>query len=210
MSAIDGPSGTDAGVRQDRRPFDWTDRMPGPDMNASLYTDTYKDAPYWWDEAPRPAFERHAPLPAQTDVLVIGSGFTGLTAAIETARAGRSTLVVDASDAGWGCSSRNGGQVATSIKPTLHKLSAKYGPELGYEMRREGHRALDYIESFIKQEGLKVNWERVGRFHGAHNPRQYEKLGHGLGEGPKDLRTDAYLVPRAEQHKEIGSDRYYG
>ena len=175
-------------------------------MSASLYTDNYKDAPYWWDESPRPVFADATGLPATADVLVIGSGFTGLAAALETVRAGRSTVVVDAEDPAWGCSSRNGGQVSTSIKPTLDKLSAKYGPELGFEMRREGHRSLDYIEDFIRREGLKVNWERVGRFHGAHNARQYEKLAHDSGDVPKDLKTDAYVVPRAEQRKEIGSD----
>ena len=179
-------------------------------MSASLYTDNYKDAPYWWDESPRPVFADATGLPAAADVLVIGSGFTGLTAALETVRAGRSTVVVDAEDPAWGCSSRNGGQVSTSIKPTLDKLSAKYGPELGFEMRREGHRSLDYIEDFIRREGLKVNWERVGRFHGAHNARQYEKLAHDSGDVPKDLKTDAYIVPRAEQRKEIGSDHYHG
>jgi glycine/D-amino acid oxidase-like deaminating enzyme len=179
-------------------------------MSASLYTDNYRDAPYWWDASPRPVFAEQPALPATTDVLVIGSGFTGLSAALETARAGRSTLVVDADDAGWGCSSRNGGQVSTSIKPSLDKLSARHGSELGFEMRREGHRALDYIEAFIRKEGLKCNWERVGRFHGAHNARQYEKLAKDSGEVPKELKTDAYVVPRAEQHKEIGSDWYHG
>ena len=61
---------------------------------------------------------------AQVDVLVIGSGYTGLMAARETAQGGRTTLVIDAESAGWGCSSRNGGQVSTSIKPSFEDASA--------------------------------------------------------------------------------------
>jgi glycine/D-amino acid oxidase-like deaminating enzyme len=179
-------------------------------MSASLYTETYKDAPYWWDDAPRPDFGGSVALPPTADVLVIGSGYTGLSAALETTRGGRATVVVDAEDAGWGCSSRNGGQVSTSIKPTLEDLTAKHGPDIAFEIRREGFRALDHIEDFIRREGLKVNWERTGRFHGAHNARRYELLAQSLGDTPKELRTDAYMVPRADQHKEIASDRYYG
>ncbi len=179
-------------------------------MNASLYTADYKDAPFWWDDAPRPVFEDTASLPASADVLVIGSGYTGLAAALECARGGRSTVVVDAEDAGWGCSSRNGGQVSTSIKPSLDRLTARHGRDIAFEIRYEGIRALDYIEDFIKREGLKVNWERAGRFHGAHNARRYEVLAQSLGEVPKELKTDAYMVPRAEQHGEIASDRYFG
>ena len=55
-------------------------------------------------------------------------------------------------------------------------LTAKYGADIAFEIRREGIRALDYIEDFIRREGLKVNWERDGRFHGAHNARRYELL----------------------------------
>ncbi|MEX0808290.1 MAG: FAD-binding oxidoreductase [Dongiaceae bacterium] len=178
-------------------------------MTASLYTNDFKETPYWWDQAPRPTLPDTV-LPERIDVLIVGSGYTGLSAGLETARGGRSTLIVDAEEAGWGCSSRNGGQVSTSIKPGLAKLTGKYGASLAFEMRREGHRALDYMEDFIRREGLKVNWERVGRFHAAHNPRRYEIEAQALKSIPKELKTDAYAVPRSEQHSEIGSDAYYG
>ena len=76
----------------------------------SLFTDDYKLQPYWWDKTPRQAFHS-TELPAKCDVLIIGSGYTGLHAALVTARAGRHTVVVDAQDAGYGCSTRNGGQI---------------------------------------------------------------------------------------------------
>ena len=59
-------------------------------MEKALETD-----PFWWEAAPRPALPE-APLPAQVDVAIIGSGYTGLCAAIQTARGGRETLVFDA------------------------------------------------------------------------------------------------------------------
>ena len=42
-----------------------------------------KDQPYWWDATPRPSLPETA-LPARADVLVIGSGYTGLSAALQT------------------------------------------------------------------------------------------------------------------------------
>ena len=44
-----------------------------------------KTTPYWWEDVPRPAPTAGA-LPKSVDVLVIGSGYTGLSAARETAR----------------------------------------------------------------------------------------------------------------------------
>ena len=86
------------------------------------------------------------------DVVIVGSGFTGLATALFLAREhGIKAVVLEANQVAWGCSSRNGGQVSTSIKPSLDRLSARYGAQLGFEMRREGHRSLDYIEDFIRR-----------------------------------------------------------
>ncbi|MGB7319887.1 MAG: FAD-dependent oxidoreductase, partial [Albidovulum sp.] len=64
-----------------------------------------KDSAYWLDGLPAPPVLADG-LPAHVDVVIVGSGYTGLNAAIETARGGRSTLVVDAEDPGFGCSTR--------------------------------------------------------------------------------------------------------
>ena len=56
---------------------------------------------YWHDGLAPLTSTRAVPL-ASVDVAVIGSGYTGLHAAIVTARAGRSTQVLDKHMPGWG------------------------------------------------------------------------------------------------------------
>src|SRR5512147_1651245 len=133
-----------------------------------LFTAGFKSEPYWWKDAPRPHIPGSA-LPGEVDVLVIGAGYTGLMAARETAKGGRSTLVIDAESAGWGCSSRNGGQVSTSIKPSFTSLSGKHNRGLAFAIRKEGLNALEYIDTLIRAEKLDCDWRRVGRYHAAHN-----------------------------------------
>ncbi|MEM9898922.1 MAG: FAD-dependent oxidoreductase, partial [Pseudomonadota bacterium] len=93
---------------------------------ATLFASGFKSEPYWWERTARPEIEP-GPIPSSVDVAIVGSGYTGLNAAIQTARAGRTTFVFDAEDAGFGCSTRNGGQISTSIKPSFGELSRKYG-----------------------------------------------------------------------------------
>jgi glycine/D-amino acid oxidase-like deaminating enzyme len=174
-----------------------------------LFTAGFKSEPYWWKDAPRPHIPPTA-LPAEIDVLVIGAGYTGLMAARETARGGRSTLVIDAESAGWGCSSRNGGQVSTSIKPSFTALSGKHNQEMAFAIRTEGLSALEYTDVLIREEKLDCDWRRTGRFHAAHNRRQYDALARFAGNQPKGLEVPMEMVPKAEQHREIASDLYHG
>ncbi|NJO81267.1 MAG: FAD-binding oxidoreductase, partial [Cyanobacteria bacterium RM1_2_2] len=109
-----------------------------------------------------------------------------------------------------GCSSRNGGQVSTSIKPSFTALSGRHNEQTALGIRREGLQALDYIEDLIRAENIDCDWARVGRYHAAHNPRQYEALADFHKNQPKGLEVPMEMVPRAEQHREIPTDRYYG
>jgi glycine/D-amino acid oxidase-like deaminating enzyme len=178
-------------------------------MTDGLFAPDYKNQPYWWEAAPQPSLPPIAP-PASCDVAIIGSGYTGLCAAIEVARGGRHVVVLDAEDAGWGCSSRNGGQVSTSIKPGFDELAGRHGKEIGFGIRREGFNALQWIEDFITSEKIDCNWERVGRFHGAHNTAAFDKLVHDATHQAKGLEVEVHVVPKSEQRGEIGTDRYFG
>lgn len=158
-----------------------------------------------------PAAPSLSPLPEElVDVAIVGSGYTGLHAALETARAGRSTLVLDAADPGWGCSTRNGGQISTSIKPALKKLSALYGAERALAIRKEGETALDWIETFINSEKIDCDFRRNGRFHAAHTPSQYEQLCKSAETLSREEGIEAYPVSASEQRSELGSDAYHG
>lgn len=171
--------------------------------------DHTKLAPYWWDDVPRPTLP-DTPLPATVDVAVIGAGYTGLHAALQTARGGRSTLVLDAEEAGWGCSTRNGGQVSTSIKPGFELLAKRHGSTRAFEILQEGQRSLSWIADFVEREQIECDFARVGRFHAAHNAAQYEALAARVERQPKGLEVAAHMVPRAEQRRELGSDAYWG
>jgi glycine/D-amino acid oxidase-like deaminating enzyme len=183
--------------------------MMPPAMSESLFAPGYKNQPYWWEAAAPPTLPPIAP-PDVCDVAIVGSGYTGLCAALELARGGRHVVVLDAEDAGWGCSSRNGGQVSTSIKLGFDDLAERHGKEAAFAIRREGINALDWIEHFIAGEGIQCDWSRVGRFHGAHNSAAFEVMARDSARQIKGLEIECHVVPQAEQRSEIGSDRYFG
>lgn len=168
-----------------------------------------KPTPYWWDATPRPALPA-TPLPARADVVVIGSGYTGLHAALVAARAGRDVVVLDAEEAGFGCSTRNGGQVSTSIKPGFTELVRRHGPEVAHAILRTGRESLAWTGDFIAREGIDCDFRVCGRFHAAHSQAAYEKLVRSLHDHAPGFKAPVEIVPRPEQRRELGTDAYHG
>ncbi|MAS06566.1 MAG: FAD-dependent oxidoreductase [Ahrensia sp.] len=175
----------------------------------ALFTPVFKTTPYWWEASP-PMRGAEPDLPAEADVVVIGAGYTGLNAALQTAREGLSTLVIDAEEIGGGCSTRNGGQVSTSIKPGFATLKRRYGEELARALLREGQASLDYVARLVADEELDCDFREVGRFHGAHMPHLYAKLEEECRTPHPVWNTDAYAVPKSDMAAELGTEAYHG
>jgi glycine/D-amino acid oxidase-like deaminating enzyme len=178
-------------------------------MIHPLFAPDHKLEPFWLDDTPAPALGTPEP-PGSADVAVVGSGYTGLAAALTLAREGRGVVVFDAEAAGYGCSSRNGGQCGGGLKPGFDGLSARYGKARALAMYREARASLEYLAEVVEREAIACRFARPGRFIGAHRPGHYETMARHFETLRREVGLDCHAVPRAEQHGEIGSDIYYG
>ena len=120
-----------------------------------------KQTPFWVEEYPRPQ-NLTSDLPGESDVLIVGSGLTGLSAALRLARGGRSVLVVDSGEIASGASSVNGGMVSPDIKAGIKLIFDRHGPELGREMWQATVRSVDIVSDLASTESIDAMIVRGG------------------------------------------------
>ncbi len=172
-------------------------------------THEFKDTPYWWEAAPRPDLAE-APVAAACDVAIVGAGFAGLTAALILARAGRAVHVFDKDRPGEGASSRNGGIASGNIKMEFSTMVSAMGEQTAKAIYAEGVAAREDLAKFIEDENIDCKFKMTGRFTGAYRPKHYDRLAREADFLNTHLNLGAEVVPRAEQHKELGTDVYHG
>src|SRR5438270_11694803 len=98
---------------------------------------------YWLTTVDMPITDGARALPEVVDVAVIGSGFTGLSAARTLAKRGAKVAVLEAETIGWGASSRNGGMVLTGMKLGVNKMISMYGRERTRKMYAASLESMD-------------------------------------------------------------------
>ncbi|VVP83225.1 Gamma-glutamylputrescine oxidoreductase [Pseudomonas fluorescens] len=106
----------------------------------------------------------------QCDVVIIGAGYTGLSAAHHIARSGREPLIVEANTLAWGASGRNGGVVSPKFRVGFPALMARFGRDTALQMYRTGYAAVDSLVEMVETLGLTgAHLHMGGHIAAAHN-----------------------------------------
>ena len=183
-----------------------------------------KEYPYWWDtvepglwnhardtEHPAPGTrDRETVLPMRADVVIVGAGYTGLAAARRIAHARASVVVVERERAGWGASSRNGGQVLTGFKLDPATLVARFGEARARELFDISLESIVALERLIADEAIECDYVRSGHVQAASKRAHFEAFREEQALLARVFDHRVEVVPAADQRAEIGSDAYFG
>ncbi|HEV3512545.1 MAG TPA: FAD-binding oxidoreductase [Candidatus Sulfotelmatobacter sp.] len=165
---------------------------------------------YWLTTIEMPSADGAGPLPETVDVAVIGSGFTGLSAARTLAKRGAKVAVLEAHTTGWGASSRNGGMVLTGMKLGVNKLITMYGRERTRRMYAASLASMDCVEQIVREEGIACNFSRCGHLEVACKQKHFDDYQRQAEVIETEFNHKLRVVPRSELGSEIGSTIYFG
>ena len=167
-----------------------------------------KTIPFWTDDYPHPASLAVGELPAETDVLVVGAGLTGLTAAHRLARAGVATVVVDAGSIGEGASAVNAGMAIYGLKVGPKTAISRYGDRLGLELWNASNAAIDVIEQLIRDEAIACDFSRSGSAEFGFTDRDDRVLAASARWMTDQMGFPIAYLPRNRLREVVGSDRF--
>jgi len=178
--------------------------QPSPRPGDTQHTGSYYAA------SANPSPERE-PLTESinTDVCVIGGGFSGLSAAIHLTTQGRHVTLLEGARIGWGASGRNGGQLIHGLNASLETVGNRYGQETANFIGGLVQEGAGVIRQFVDEHNIDCDLKQ-GSIFAAFNARQMTQLEakqklwrqHGMDEHE--------MLDKSAIREHIGTDRYLG
>ena len=111
----------------------------------------------------------------QADVVVVGGGFTGLSAALHCAEAGFSVALLEAGQIGCAASGRNGGQLIPGLRWGAVELAERFGEDKTRRLLEVANSAGDLVRGRIARHAIACDL-RQGHFHAAVKPAHLEDM----------------------------------
>ncbi|WP_417457345.1 NAD(P)/FAD-dependent oxidoreductase [Kordiimonas sp.] len=145
----------------------------------------------------------------ETDVCIVGAGFTGIVTGLTLAELGYKVVILESAKVGWGASGRNGGQIINGFSREIDYIEKTVG--------REGALALASLAleggNVIRENAKKYDIEcdlKHGSVLTAYTERQMKDIAETI-ELWKPLGRDGIdLLSKADVRKHVGTDEYIG
>ena len=106
----------------------------------------------------------------RADVVIVGGGFTGLSAAAHLAKSGVDVVLIEAHRFGDGASGRNGGQLGTGQRTSLDELEEELGWTRAKALFDLAEEAKAHLLEFAAVNGIEIDF-MPGQLSVAHKQR---------------------------------------
>lgn len=166
----------------------------------SWYEDSVADRP----EYPALDGDRSA------DVVIVGGGYTGLSAATHLAKAGVDVVLIERHRFGDGASGRNGGQLGTGQRAWAEEQEESLGLTRAKALFDLAEEAKTHLLDFTAANGIDMDF-RPGQMSVAHKPRYVDEYRqHAEIMATRFGYPHLSFMDAQETAERLGSTHYYG
>ncbi|MGC4042653.1 MAG: FAD-dependent oxidoreductase [Armatimonas sp.] len=113
---------------------------------------------------------------ANAEVIIIGGGITGITAAYLLTKAGIKTIVVEGGQIGSGTTNSSTGNLYATVDNHLSRVKELWGQDVATQVARSRAEAIDNIEQLVQELKIDCDFARCPQYLIATDSAQEDRL----------------------------------
>ncbi|MEZ5840011.1 MAG: FAD-binding oxidoreductase [Hyphomicrobiales bacterium] len=145
----------------------------------------------------------------EADVVIVGGGYTGLSAALHLAERGAAVRLVEAVEIGHGGSGRNVGLVNAGLWTPPDEVEAVLGADVGRRLNETLAAGPALVFDLVERHGINCEARRAGTLHLAHSGAGLANLKMRLAQ-QQARGAPVDLIDAAETARRTGTRAYRG
>lgn len=146
----------------------------------------------------------------ESDICIIGGGFTGTSAALHLAEAGYQVTLLEAHKIGWGASGRNGGQICQGHNMGHEEMVKQVGKEAADLLWQTSVDSVTLVKDLVKQYQIDCDLSD-GVLHVANKPKHAQEIRDAVAYKRDVLGYQGVSFLNADEvAQKLGTDRYHG
>ena len=166
----------------------------------------YQDQVFWYLKRPETEVLRKS---IRTEVVVIGGGMAGLSAAQAFLKKGKKVVLLEAYYCGAGATGKSSGFITPNGELGLSDFSSRYGKEGGYAIWKRIEAGMHNIRKNIEEYNLECDYTKADSLLVANAARHLKTL-QAEHDELHELGYNSIFFNKEDMRNVVGSEGYYG
>jgi glycine/D-amino acid oxidase-like deaminating enzyme/nitrite reductase/ring-hydroxylating ferredoxin subunit len=132
------------------------------------------------------------------DVIIVGAGITGITTALMLQKAGKSCIIVEAGNIGFGTTGGTSAHLNTFFDSTYPEVESNFGKDAARKLADAGKEAMTTITSLVKEYQIECDLEYKEGYLFSENQKETKQL-----DGILESSRNAGIEVTRSEHNDV-------
>jgi glycine/D-amino acid oxidase-like deaminating enzyme/nitrite reductase/ring-hydroxylating ferredoxin subunit len=128
-------------------------------------------------------------FPLEAEVVIVGGGITGLSTALQIQRAGKTCVLIEAQELGFGTTSGTTAHLNTLLEAPYYRIKKDFGAENAHLVAKLTRNSIELVARNVEEYSIDCSFTKLPAYVFSEDDKQSEEL-EKIVDGAKEVKLE--------------------